>query len=264
MRRRERRRRRQSDLAGVRILLAEDGFDNQQLIKTLLGRAGAEVEIAENGRVAVEKAGAGRFDVILMDMNMPEMDGYEATRTLRDRGYQGPILALTANAMSDDAQRSLDAGCNDHLTKPIDRARLTAAIAHYAGRLAATPPPGNSHAMAAAVPPPDPTSLAIDEPLADDTGPIVSQFADDPEMVAILDGFVFGLDRSGGRDVRRGDGRPLRRLAARGPSDEGLGRELRISPIDRGRQDAGRRRQGGRCPGGDFSVGPRGHTVPSH
>jgi PAS domain S-box-containing protein len=122
------------DLRGVRILVAEDGFDNQVLIKAVLCKAGAEVEIVENGRLAVAKAEAESFDVILMDMNMPEMDGYEATQTLRDRGYAGPILALTANAMSGDAQRCLDAGCNGHLAKPIDRPRLIETIAAIVGR----------------------------------------------------------------------------------------------------------------------------------
>ena len=74
-------------LRGVRILLAEDSIDNQELLRTVLGNVGAEVEIVENGRLAVERAETGAFDVVLMDMNMPEMDGYEATRRLRDRGY---------------------------------------------------------------------------------------------------------------------------------------------------------------------------------
>ena len=119
-------------LQGVRILLAEDGFDNQQLIGIMLRSAGAEVEVAEDGRQAVEMAQAGSFDVVLMDMNMPVMDGYEATRLLRSRGYDGPDLALTANAMAEDAARCLQAGCNDHLTKPIDRLRLIQAVGCYA------------------------------------------------------------------------------------------------------------------------------------
>ena len=71
-------------LRGVKILLAEDSIDNQELLRTVLGNVGAEVEVVENGRLAVERAQAGTFDVVLMDMNMPEMDGYEATRRLRD------------------------------------------------------------------------------------------------------------------------------------------------------------------------------------
>ena len=108
----------------MRILLAEDGYDNREFVRDVLRRAGAEVEYVENGRRAVAEAEAKTFDVILMDMNMPEMDGYEATRLLRSRGYARPILALTANAMSDDSDRCKEAGCNEHLAKPIDRARL--------------------------------------------------------------------------------------------------------------------------------------------
>ena len=125
------------DLRGVRVLLAEDGFDNRELIRTILQKAGAEVETAENGRLAVAKAESSPFDLILMDINMPEMDGYEATRLLRDRGYGGPIVALTANAMSDDSNRCRTAGCNEYLTKPIDRALLIRTIAAHVDTKAA-------------------------------------------------------------------------------------------------------------------------------
>ena len=89
--------------------------------------------IAENGRVAVDQAlaafEAGRpFDAILMDMQMPELDGYQATRELRQAGYSHPILALTAHAMSHLRARCFEAGCDDFATKPLDRAKLFAAL----------------------------------------------------------------------------------------------------------------------------------------
>jgi hypothetical protein len=119
-----------------RVLLVEDGPDNQRLIGHLLRRAGLEVEIAANGRMAVDRLGGNaldepRIDLVLMDMQMPELDGYEATRHLRATGLRTPIVALTAHATVHDREVCIAAGCDDYLTKPIDRRRLDAALRQW-------------------------------------------------------------------------------------------------------------------------------------
>ena len=173
------------DLKGMHVLLAEDGYDNRELIRNVLRKAGAQVECVENGRLAVDKAEAGGFDMILMDMNMPEMDGYEATRLLRERGYNRPILALTANAMSDDCARCKEAGCSEYLAKPIDRTQLISMITQSAGK--------NTIADGTAVQPSPPPPAPPEQP-PEEGEKMVSQFSDDPEMSIILGEFVGRLD----------------------------------------------------------------------
>jgi signal transduction histidine kinase/ActR/RegA family two-component response regulator len=124
------------ELLRGKVLLAEDGPDNQRLIVFHLRKAGATVEVADNGQIALEmlekaQAEGTPFDLLLTDVQMPQMDGYTLARTLRQRGSTLPIVALTAHAMAEDRKACLDAGCDDYASKPIDRARLIATCAEW-------------------------------------------------------------------------------------------------------------------------------------
>ncbi|MEZ5557237.1 MAG: ATP-binding protein [Pseudomonadales bacterium] len=118
-----------SVVQGRHILVAEDNPINQQLATEFLQRAGAQVSIAETGRQAVDRATAQAFDAILMDIHMPELDGLEATRILREQGLTVPIIAVSADALSTRRSAATDAGCNAYVTKPIDFDQLLAALA---------------------------------------------------------------------------------------------------------------------------------------
>jgi len=123
------------DLSG-RVLLVEDGLDNQRLIGGILRRAGLEVEIAADGEIGCELALHSQssddpYDVVLMDMQMPVLDGYTAVQRLRAAGYRGAIIALTAHAMSGDRERCISVGCSDYATKPIARDELLAQVASH-------------------------------------------------------------------------------------------------------------------------------------
>jgi predicted ATPase/signal transduction histidine kinase/CheY-like chemotaxis protein/HPt (histidine-containing phosphotransfer) domain-containing protein len=210
-----------------RILVAEDGLDNQLLINTILGRHGLTVSIAENGQVAVDRALAALrsgapYHVILMDMQMPVLDGYSATRRLRDEGYRGPIVALTAHALSEERERCLAAGCDDYIRKPIDTGAL---ISSLAAHIEGGPPPGPPAAEA----PIDDTRAALraDAPAAGAAGPGSSPPGlDIPDVLRMVGGDMPAVRRmlAGFAERQRDAGRDIRRAVDAG--DERGAREL--------------------------------------
>jgi len=116
-------------LDGTRVLVVDDSKDNQFLVSRLLSKYGSQVEVANDGEEAVRKALVDDFDLVLMDIQMPKMDGYQAKRALDDVGYEKPVVALTAHAMKEERAKTHSAGFIRHLTKPLDTTELVATVA---------------------------------------------------------------------------------------------------------------------------------------
>jgi len=148
-----------------KVLLAEDNPDNQRLVMMLIRKAGAQVDLAENGKEAVEMALQNDYDLIFMDLQMPIMNGLDAVRSLRDQGYDKPIVALTANAMKMDIEACEQAGTNDFAAKPIDREKFYKILVKY---------------------------LSASEGEVDlDNSPIVSSLLEEePDIADLLQGFI--------------------------------------------------------------------------
>jgi hypothetical protein len=118
----------EANLAGIHVLVVDDAPDNRLLVTRFLKIAGATSDSASDGTQGLEKAVSGKCDVVLMDIQMPVMDGYEAVSKLRSMHFDKPVIALTAHAMKSERERCLKSGFDAYLTKPIDRAELFAAI----------------------------------------------------------------------------------------------------------------------------------------
>ena len=174
-------------LAGIRVLVVEDCEDNQYLYREFLESQGAKTTIAEDGYIAQILAQNQSFDLILMDIQLPNLDGYATTKELRAMGVDSPIIALTAHAMLGEKKRCLDAGCNDYLTKPIDCDYLIHTVASYCKRL---PREQRSAAI-----------KSIHKSIANKTNPIFSILDSDPRIQAHLPNFIKGLEKRG-RDLK--------------------------------------------------------------
>jgi signal transduction histidine kinase/DNA-binding NarL/FixJ family response regulator len=184
-----------------RILLAEDGIDNRDLLSHYLRKSGAEVVLAENGRIACDLEASARksgapFDLIILDMQMPELDGYGAASKLRARGFAGAIIALTAHAMADDREKCIRSGCSDYLSKPVDRVRLIQTVARNLGIAAAAT--GTEVEVAAAMPaaPQTHEQAVVEAPVTKDES--AGDSGDDEELQQFLPRFVSRLPQQVG------------------------------------------------------------------
>jgi PAS domain S-box-containing protein len=184
-----------------RVLLVDDGESNRQLITVLLGRAGVEILEAVNGAEALERIDENSFDLVLLDMQMPVMDGYEAARRMRELGHSLPIVAMTANAMQGDEEKCQAAGCSHFLMKPIDIDQLFELLATLLGELE----PGmttRAASLAPAVTMPPASGGKELEPCESDRG-VATQSAEhgqfvcselqDPELRPVIEKFVGSL-----------------------------------------------------------------------
>lgn len=118
-------------LTGMNVLVVDDAGDNRTLISRFLVAAGAKVDCAVDGFDGIDHALKNNYDVVLINIQMPQLDGYSATKQLRAGGYKRPIIALNAHALKEERESSIRAGCDDHLTKPIDRTTLIERVAKF-------------------------------------------------------------------------------------------------------------------------------------
>ncbi len=172
-----------------RILLVEDGADNQRLLQMELADAGASVTTARDGQIAVDLAARQTFDLILMDMQMPVMDGYAATRELRRRGLTLPIIALTACAMAEDREKCMASGCSGYLSKPLDEETLLKTVDKYLGNGHSRLPTDSAGPMGSG---PSGVEARDSNPRAA-SGVIKCSQVDNPRILEIVPGFVAGL-----------------------------------------------------------------------
>jgi signal transduction histidine kinase/DNA-binding response OmpR family regulator len=175
------------------VLVVDDGEENRDLVRVVLEEVGLSVDIAENGEIGMNKVLSGRFDVVLMDVNMPVMDGPTATRKLRERGAKLPILALTAHAMKGFEQELNSSGFTGHLTKPIDIDALLARLAQLlggkreAGPKPATAAPTQSAPRGDLEVTPQPSAMP---PFSGAEVPVASRLADHPRLRAVVRKFA--------------------------------------------------------------------------
>ncbi len=177
----------------TRVLLVEDNEMNRDMLSRRLGKRGYEVEIAIDGKQGVARALAGDIDVVLMDMNLPELDGWEATRQIRadPKGASLPIIALTAHAMSGDRDKAIEAGCNDYDTKPVDFDRLLAKIG--AAVRAREPAP----AAPAPSAPPAPSHILVVDDVADNRDILKRRLEKEGHRVTVAENGRQALERAG-------------------------------------------------------------------
>jgi PAS domain S-box-containing protein len=185
------------------ILVVEDGTSNQKLISIVLNRAGATLELASNGQIGLEMALGGQFDVILMDMQMPVMDGFTAARRLREAGCKLPIIALTANAMKGEEEKCRAAGCSGYLPKPIDVDQLLRTLADLVGEL-----PSDGLQPPRRLKPVEADGISENPPILKSTLP-----TDDPEFLEIVVEFADRLHEQLGKMQEAWERKELAELA---------------------------------------------------
>jgi len=176
-----------ADLTGLHVLLVEDNEFNQQLASALLARAGVEVSLARDGVEAVQAVQAGQFDAVLMDIQMPHMDGLEATRNIRNNPALAglPIIAMTANAMAGDRELCLAAGMNDYISKPIHVDMMYAALARWTQRNVQSVKPSTMKIRYV------PKILPALDPLVLDPGKAIAGMGGEATYLIVLEKFIF-------------------------------------------------------------------------